>query len=169
MGMYDDLGDDLSGLEVGIRNPFKRRRRRGQIPAGMRPKTPGVPSRGAHLQPLGLGATAFTAASGLLLNLTSRPQRPFKGQRLVIDITRTGATATGLITINRIDVGADNQLIAVGALPAGMYSPTAIDTNVVFDVAVPGIDIVVQLANTVAPGGADRIDCAGAISGTSLS
>lgn len=157
--------DDLGALEVGWGR--KRKRRRGQ-PSGFGGQ-PGVPKRGWHLQPMGLTPVAFLAASGLLLNMTARPQRPFKGQRLVLDVTRTGATATALITVNRIDVGADNQLISSGPLPAAGYQATAIDTNVVFDVAYPGIDITVQLAATVAPAGADRIDVGGMISGTAKS
>ena len=169
-----DIGDDdLGTLEVGIRNPFRRRRSKrrpqGGIPRRMLvPGTPGVPMPGVRLQPLGLGATAFTAASGTVLNLTALPQRPFKGQRLVIDITRTGASATGLVTVNRLDIGTVNQLVSSGPLAAAAFAATAFDVNLELDPATPGITITVQLAITVAPAGADRVDCAGVIFGTAV-
>jgi len=170
MSAYDDLGDELGALEIGARNPFRRsRKRRGARRGGWLPKTAGVPRRGVHMQPLGLGSTAFTAASGTILALTGTPQRPFRGQRLTLDITRTGATSTGLVTVTRLDVGSDNQLVSAQSLIAAAYSPTAIDNNVLFDVAVPGIIVTVTLAISVAPGGADRVDVGGQINGTALS
>lgn len=172
---FDDLADigddDLGALEVGIRNPFRRRRRGGgrRIPArSLIPATPGVPMPGVRLQPLGLGATAFTAASGTILALTAQPQRPFKGQRLVIDITRTGASATGLVTVTRLDVGTANQLVASSALSAAAFAPTAFDVNLQLDPATPGITITLQLAISAAPAGADRVDVGATILGTSV-
>lgn len=169
---FDDLADmgaDMGSLEMGA---FRRGRRRG---AGrsvnvrrLIPQVPGVPMPGARLQPLGLGATAFTAASGTILALTARPQRPFLGQRLVVDITRTGATATGLVTITRLDIGTANQLVSSGALSAAAFAATAFDVNLQLDPATPGIDITVQFAISVAPGAADRVDISGTIFGTTV-
>ena len=171
---FDDLADigddDLGSLEVGIRNPFRRRRGGGRgIPRrSLIPSTPGVPMPGVRLQPLGLGATAFTAASGTILALTAQPQRPFKGQRLVVDITRTGASATGLVTITRLDVGTANQLVASSALSAAAFAPTAFDVNLQLDPATPGITITVQFAISAAPVAADRVDIGATILGTSV-
>lgn len=156
-----DIGDDMGALEVG---KFRLRRRKkvqwGRI---------GAPSRGLNLQPLGLGTVTFNVTSGLILNLTGSPQRMFRGQRLVVDLSRTGTTATGLISVTRIDVGVDNQMVSTQGVPAAMYGATAIDTNVRFDDCGPGISVTVQVTNTVAPGGTDRIDVAGAVQGTTLS
>jgi hypothetical protein len=167
-----DMGDmDLGSLEVGAWNPFRRKRRarRGGVPARMLiPRVPGAPSPGIRLQPLGLGATAFTAASGTTLALTAQPQRPFKGQRLVVDITRTGASATGLVTITRLDVGTSNQLVASGPLAAAAFAANAFDVNLQLDPATPGITITVQVAISAAPAGADRVDIAGVLFGTAI-
>lgn len=175
MAYFDDLADleDVGSLEVGVRNPFRRRRRSGgggnRVQRRMMiPQTPGVPMPGIRLQPLGLGATAFTATSGTILQLQAMPQRPFKGQRLVLDITRTGASATGLVTITRLDIGTANQLVSSGALSAGAFAATAFDVNLQLDPATPGITITVQLAISVAPGAADRVDVGGTILGTSV-
>jgi hypothetical protein len=132
------------------------------------PDVPGVPAPGLRLQPLGLGSTAFTAASGLLLAIQASPQKPFKPQRLILDITRTGASATGLVTVNRIDIGVDNMLVGSGPLPASMFQNTGVDLNVSFAPATPGINIVVQLACSVAPAGADRVDIAAGMLGTAF-
>lgn len=123
---------------------------------------------GARLQPLGFGASAFTAASGTVLSLQATPQRPFKGQRLVVDITRTGASATGLITITRLDVGTANQLVSSGPLSAAAFAATAFDVNLQLDPATPGILIVVQFAISAAPAAADRVDFSATMFGTAV-
>lgn len=173
----EDVGLDMGTLDMGDVGAWGRRRRRQKARGMTRQRTParllipavpGVPAPGARLQPLGLGSTAFTAASGTVLALTARPQRPFKGQRLVVDITRTGATATGLVTITRLDIGTMNQLVSSGSLSASAFAATAFDVNLQLDPATPGIDIVVQFAISVAPGGADRVDISGTIFGTTV-
>jgi len=170
---FDDLADmdGMGTLEMGIEMGRRgmRRSRGRRIPARrLIPQVPGVPMPGARLQPLGLGATAFTAASGTILALVARPQRPFLGQRLVVDITRTGASATGLVTITRLDIGTANQLVSSGALSAAAFAATAFDVNLQLDPATPGIDITVQFAITVAPAAADRVDISGTIFGTTV-
>jgi hypothetical protein len=183
---FDDLADlddlDLGSLEIGARRARRGRQmarrggggrqmaRRGvSVPARrLIPRVPGVPMPGARLQPLGFGSSAFTAASGTVLALQATPQRPFKGQRLVVDITRTGASATGLVTITRLDVGTANQLVSSGALGAAAFAATAFDVNLQLDPATPGILIVVQFAISVAPGAADRVDFSATMFGTAV-
>lgn len=132
------------------------------------PRIPGVPASGARLQPLGFGSSSFTATSGSIIALQAQPQRPFKGQRLVIDLTRTGATATGLVTITRLDVGTANQLVSSGALSASAFAATAFDVNLQLDPATPGILITVQFANSVVPTAPDRIDFSATLFGTAI-
>lgn len=176
-----DLDDDIGTLElsdyVGARRRARRARGRygNQSMAARRtpmrqlvPQVPGVPLPGVRLQPLGLGATAFTAASGTLLTLQASPQRPFQGQRLILDVTRTGASATGLVTVSRLDVGTDNQLVGAGAISSNAFAPTAFDANVRFVPATPGVNITVQLNISAAPAGADRVDVGGTVFGTTV-
>ncbi len=173
---FDDLSD-VGTLEladyVGARRRMNRGRSRmaarNSVPARqLIPNVPGVPMPGVRLQPLGLGATAFTATSGTLLTLQASPQRPFQGQRLILDITRTGATSTGLVTVSRLDVGTDNQLVGSGAISANAFQPTAFDANVRLAPATPGVNITVQLGTTLAPTAPDRIDVGGTIFGTTV-
>ncbi len=175
---FDDLADleDMVGsLEIGAprRGRLVRRggraRGRGGVPARrLIPRVPGVPMPGARLQPLGFGASAFTATSGTVLSLQATPQRPFKGQRLVVDITRTGTTSTGLITITRLDVGTANQLVSSGPLSAAAFAATAFDVNLQLDPATPGILIVVQFAISAAPTMTDRVDFSATMFGTAV-
>lgn len=141
---------------------------KGFDPRRLIPKTPGVPRPGARLQPLGFGASAFTAVSGNIIALQALPQRPFKGQRLVIDLTRSGPTSTGLVTVNRLDVGVVNQLVSSGALSVTAFAATAFDVNMELDPATPGIAITVQLATSVIPTAPDRIDFSATLFGTSI-
>lgn len=176
---FDDLSDldDVGSLEladyVGARKRVARRRQQGQrVPARMLiPQVPGVPMPGARLQPLGLGTTAFTVGGGTLQQLQASPQRPFMGQRLIVDVTRTnaGGSATGLVTVSRLDVGTSNQLVGSQSISANAFEPTAFDANVRFDPATPGVLITVQFNITAAPTVAgDRVDIGGTIFGTTV-
>jgi len=183
---FDELGNvvDVGTLELGDYvgaararraggNPYAQQAQRAMagrmVPAQMLiPQIPGVPMPGARLQPLGLGANAFTATSGLLLQLQASPQRPFKGQRLIIDLTRTGASATGLVTVTRLDVGTSNQLVGSGGISAAAFQPTSFDANVSLDPATPGVNITVQLQISAAPTMTDRVDFGGTIIGTTV-
>lgn len=178
MGYFDNLSgwaDDVGTLELADIGAPMRRRRGRRAPAGKRvnrrvliPGTPGVPEPGLRLQPLGLGATAFTASTGTLQTLQASPQRPFKGQRLVVDITRTGTTSTGLVTIARLDVGTDNQLVGSGSISAGAFAATAFDVNLSLAPATPGINITLTLNISAAPSSSDRVDVGGTVFGTTV-
>jgi hypothetical protein len=172
---FDDLADVGDDLELGW-NPFRRKKRRPTRQAATRsvparrllPPIPGVPARGLGEQPLGFGATAFTAASGTLLTLTASPQRPFRGRRLVVDLTRTGASATGLVTLTRIDVGVDNQLPGAGALAVSTFANNSVGVNLDMDPCTPGVNITLQFNISAAPAMADRVDLAAALIGETV-
>jgi hypothetical protein len=121
------------------------------------PTIPGAPNIGAKLQPLGFNVVTFTAASGTALTATTRPQKPFKGRRLVVDIARTGASATGLVSITSITVGVNNQLVSTGAVGAGAFAATAFDCNVSLSACSSALDIAVNYAISAAPAMADTV------------
>jgi len=174
----DEFGIDLVGDEAllgAVRRKYRAPNSGRQKRAGMAKllratssKVPGVQAHGARDWPLPFPSIAFTATSGTALTTTSRPQRPFRGVRLVIDTARTGATATGLVTVTAFNVGQGNQFIAQGALPAAGFGPGAFQTEMNLDSAQPGIDIVLTFAISVAPGAADRVDVAAMIIGLSV-
>ena len=167
---------DLGDLELGDIVGAVRRRRRGGNAMVRRPslrqrivqQIPGVQSPEGRGQPLGLGATAFTATSGNALQLTGLPQKPFQAQRLILDSTRTGTTATGLVTVSAISVGTDNQLAGQAALALSAFASIAVDANILFTPAGAGISIGVSLNISIAPTTTDRVDVAGVMFGSTL-
>lgn len=124
------------------------------------PSVPGAPQIGLRLEPLGFTTVAFTAASGTALSATTRPQRPFKPKRLVVDIARTGATATGLVTVTEISIGTNNQMVSRNPIGAGAFAATAFDVNLELAACSTALDITVGYALSAAPAMADRIDIA---------
>jgi hypothetical protein len=179
----DLVGDEFSGIDLvgdeallgavrrkwrGADSGSQKRRAALALIRATTTKMPGVQAHGARDWPLPFPALAFTATSGTSLTTTSRPQRPFRGARLSVDIARTGASATGLVTITAFNVGQGNQFIAQGALPANGFSPTAVNAEMNLDSAQPGIDVVIAFNISVAPAAADRVDLAVMILGLSV-
>ena len=132
------------------------------------PTIPGAPAIGVKLQPLGFGVITFTATSGTALPATTRPQKPFKGRRLVVDIARTGATATGLITVTSLTVGVNNQFVSTGAVGAGAFAATAFDCNVELSACSSALDITVNYATSLAPTAPDTISIGTTLFGESV-
>lgn len=169
---------DLGDLELGDIVGAVRRRRRGgnamvrqgrpSLRSRIVQQIPGVSNPTGRGQPLGLGSTAFTATSGNALQLTGLPQKPFQAQRLILDSTRTGATATGLVTVSAISVGTDNQLAGQASLSISAFSSIAVDANILFTPAGAGISIGVSLNISIAPTTTDRVDVSGMMFGSTL-
>jgi hypothetical protein len=132
------------------------------------PTIPGAPALGAKLQPLGFTTVTFGAATGTALAATTRPQKPFKGRRLVVDIARTGTTATGLVTVTSITVGVNNQLVSTGAVGAGAFAATAFDCNVSLSACSSALDIAVNYAISAAPTMTDVVNIATTLFGETV-
>lgn len=132
------------------------------------PRTPGSPRPGVRVWALGFPVVTFTAASGTTLRAQTNPQRAFKGSRLVVDVARTGATATGLISVGPIFVGQVNQLVSAQAVGAGTYRPDAVQTSLSLDPATPGVNITVDYTNSVVPTAPDQIDIGTSITGIAM-
>lgn len=164
----DDVGDDLlSGLDeldavLGARRRGISRRGRGTPMKALVAKAAykkslakgaatGAPSAGAKEWPLGLSTVTFLPASGTLLSAIARPQRLFRGRRLVVTINRSAGAAALAVTVNQVFIGADNQLIAATPLPADGFAFNAVDTSLLFSPASPGIDVTIQYAISAAP------------------
>lgn len=164
---------NLGALQVGYSPNFSPYAARGAFgrPMGPSPYMPGAygghppgpPGSGwGALQPLGIGAVTFTASSGVILAASQTAQKLFHPQRLIIDVARTGTTATGLVTVTRIDIGADNSLATsggTGPIPVSMFANVGVDLNVNFSVATPGVSITVQMQISLAPSSSDTVAC----------
>jgi len=150
--------------------PFTPAQYYGQaVPAArLIPTIPGAPAIGVRLQPLGFPLTAFTASSGTALPVTSRPQRPFKAKRLVIAYTRTGTSATGLVTVTELSIGTNNQFVSRQPIGADTFAANSVDVNMELAAATTSLDITVGYAISVAPTMTDRVDIATTIMGESV-
>lgn len=152
-------GNPYAGNPYGGAGGMWQQQPYGGIPSGrIIPSIPGAPAIGVKLQPLGFSAVAFTAASGTALTASTRPQKPFKGRRLVVELARTGATATGLVTITAILIGVNNQLVSTGSVSAGAFAAGAFDCNVELSACSSALDISVNYAISAAPTMTDRVD-----------
>lgn len=129
------------------------------IPASrLIPSIPGAPAVGIKLQPLGFNTVSFTATSGTALPATTRPQKPFKGKRLVVDLARTGTTATGLVTISSLTIGVQNQFVSTGSIGAAAFAAGAFDVNMELSACSTALDITVNYSISAAPTTTDRVD-----------
>lgn len=165
-----DIGDyDLGALGRRRKNRPANRSGRSVPARRLVSNIPGVPTRGLREQPLPLGATEFNATSGTALTLSASPARPFRGRRLIIDATRSGAAAI-LLTATSLSVGADNQLpVPSGTgMPAAAFGATAVGVNLDMDPAGPGVGVSLGLAVSAAPAGADLISVSALIIGETV-
>lgn len=118
----------------------------------------GVPVPGPRVEPLGFPVFTFGAATGTTITQIARPQKPFKGSRLVIDVARTGATATGLVSVADLSIGARPVLVnRAQPIPAAAFAPTAFGIELLMDTATPGVDITLTLSISAAPAMTDVV------------
>lgn len=174
---YDIGDDDDVGALMDVGARFRRRSSFGkvrQVPASLRPAPalmaafPGAPPVSEKEIPLGFGTQNFTSTSGTTLTFTARPQAVFRGRRLIIDLTRTGASATGLITLTSLLIGTRNQLVGTAGIIVSAFAGTAFGVDMTLDPAQPGIDITLTLVTTAAPTTTDLISVGCAIIGRGI-
>lgn len=126
--------------------------------SAVQPQMPGVPDRGGRVQPLGFENGAFTAAGPAVVTVRARPQRPIRGGRLVADFARTGATATGLLTLVQLVVATDGQLLSGDPISFAALSPNAFGVGVNLSPAAVGNEIFATVAISALPTMTDRVD-----------
>lgn len=166
--MGDMEGDDMSGEDMmGLSTIGRGRRRRGGAPAKgpIAVPTPrwmnATTSQGVSrpqedldflsFQPLTIAATFSTGT------LTAQPQRPFRGERLILTATNitAGTDASGTATINpAIFVGAVQVGSAQGATPFQAFRADAFGVRLSWPAAGQGTTINIPVVlTTVAPAG----------------
>ena len=75
----------------------------------------------------------------------ARPQKPFRGERLLISVVPTAGAIGQLVRVTNISVGVDPQFVAVNPVPAAAFAPGAFDTRLCVTAAIPGIDVSIGL------------------------
>jgi hypothetical protein len=153
--------DDGHPIIVGARRP----RRGGMIrvnKAGWRrtQMAPGVIAPDQGLLPLPLtGTGGVNTFSATLANITfeGQLQKPFRGERLLVSVVRTGASAVGRL-ISQLFVGTDLQQLDVPGFDAEQVGdPQAFGVRLTMKPAQPGVFLRLVTALSTPLTGTDTI------------
>jgi len=154
------LGLDMEGMDtVGRHHRHRRHGHMMRLPPkpGWRQHqlAPGVMAPREGLEPLpltpDLNNGVFNAATPNI-KFTARPQRPFRGERLLASVLRSGATSAGVNAVTTgVFVGTSLQQLQIGNFNLEFFAPTAFGVRLDLIPAEPGIDI--SIATTVTPAG----------------
>lgn len=159
MGTVVGYDDDGSPIVVGARR--KRTLVRVQKPSWRRTElAPGVISPDQGLLPLPLsgsgGTNTFTAAISSI-TFEGQLQKPFRGERLLVSVVRTGASSVGRL-ISQLFVGTDLQQLDVPGFDAEQVGdPQAFGVRLTMKPATPGVFIRLVTTLNAALAGTDTI------------
>lgn len=171
LGGLDIVGDDLEGDDMEgdeqVMVGRARRRALARAAAGARTVVPtpkwmnATTSQGVSRPQEDLDFLSFVpltiAAAGTTGTLTSQPQRPFRGERLVLTATNVtaGTDASGTATINpAIFVGAVQVGATQGGTPYQAFRADAFGVRLSWPAAGQGTTInIPTVLTTVAPTG----------------
>jgi hypothetical protein len=84
--------------------------------------------------------TSLAALAGS--DITGRPQRPFRTERLAID-----STIASDFTFSRLLIGQDNMFVANADLSCQLFCEAAVSMRLRGYIAQPGIDITISVVN----------------------
>jgi len=176
LGGLDVVGDDLDGDEMdgdemdGLSTVGRRRRAMARARGGQRGGPIAVPtpkwmnattSQGVSRPQEDLDFMSFTpltiAAGATTGTLTAQPQRPFRGERLILTATNitAGTDASGTATINpAIFVGAVQVGTNQGSTPFQAFRADAFGVRLSWPAAGQGTTVNIPcVLTTVAPAG----------------
>ena len=176
----DYAGDDYAGEDVlgdflgaGQRPRFGKRRRSRRLPGRIalgRPlhqapgwrtaqAAPGVMQPTEQLLPLGFnpdgGSFSFVNGGPTQLFFRASPQKPFRGERLIVDVVKSAGAVGNTVNIDTIAVGTDLQIVSAAPFPAVAFAPTAFGVRLALTAAQPGIVITIScslIGTALAPG-----------------
>ena len=101
------------------------------------------------------GNGVFVAALNTI-TFTARPQVPFRSERLIATVRRTGAAGV-IILATTFQIGRQNQMVQTGSFDIEQFSATAFGVRLALDPAEPGIDITLVCSASPAVAGADTV------------
>lgn len=157
---YDDYGQPIV---VGAKKkPKARRRPRGALVSVHRPAwrdrqlAPGVIAPDEGLEALPMGTFTFTAAAQTN-TFQGQVQKPFQGERWLIRVVRTGASATGILLAN-LFTGTDLAQLDVTPLDLeSLANPGAFGVRNSMKPVQPGVFIRAVTSLSVPLAGTDTI------------
>lgn len=166
LGELLGIDDDLDGMSTVGRARARARRAMALPPKPNWRKhqlAPGVQAPREGLEPLplvadGAGDGTFSA-SVTTLTFRARPQRPFRGERLLASVLRSGTSAAGVAALTTgIFVGTALQQLQIGNFNLEFFAPTAFGVRLDLIPAEPGIDIAINTALSGTLAGSDTIN-----------
>ena len=145
-GVYGDEDEEVVGRarrrpKRAIVPPPKPSWRHGDLAHGVQ-----QPDEGMLPMPLsGAGGTSVFTATVANITFESQVQKPYRGERLVFIVTRTGASAAALRAQGQIFVGTDLQQGELGLLDfESLGAPTAFGFRLSLTPASPGVFLRLQ-------------------------
>lgn len=168
MGDYEGgaavVGYDDAGYPIVVGKGRRGRRAPGPKVQLVKPGwrggqlAPGVIAPDQGLLPLPMGS--FTYALATQTNtFQGQIQKPFRGERLLVSVVRTGASSTGRI-MGQIFVGSDLAALDVPQFDIEQIgSPQAFGVRLTMKPAQPGVFIRIVTSLSSALAGADTIFC----------
>jgi len=147
MGSYDGgaqvIGHDEEGYPIVV---GRAKRRRGPMVQLSKPGwrqgqlAPGVQAPDQGLLTLPMGSFTFTATAQTN-TFQGQVQKPFRGERFLIRVVRTGTTATGTI-LAQLFVGTDLAMLDVAPVDLeSLADPQAFGVRLTMKPAQPGVFI----------------------------
>lgn len=124
---------------------------------------PPRPNADEAMFPMGLGFVTLTSVTPIGF-LEARPQRAFRGERLVLSISRSAGAASALALLSEFLVGDYKQLVGGGSLPADVFASDAFGVRLMLDGSTPGVLYHLDFQGLAIPPG-ESIVIAGAVIG----
>lgn len=126
-------GDEIVGTEIVGADRLRGQPNRGPQVLRTKPNT-------LYRQLLPIPATAV--ATTVTATITMKPQRVMRVERLVVD----AVTAPDFDIMN-FNIGQENQYVAAGLVPAGVFVPDAVGITLRGSTASIGTEIVMDVRN----------------------
>lgn len=158
----DLMGGDVMGVGARGRGGRHRMARIPPRPAWRNQLAPGVIQPDEGLVPLPLQANAGTppgtfAAAVPLITFAGQLQKPFRGERILVSVVRTGASAVGRLLV-QLFVGTDLQGAEITSWDIELVGqPGSFGTRLTIKQAEPGVQIRVLGQLSTALAGTDTI------------
>lgn len=170
---YDDLG---AFFRRGRKAPRRASWGRPRLPpavmapraaALVTPDQPGAPSRRIGIYPAAFPLLHFALADGVnVKSVTMNPQTSFKGQRMFVQVIRSGTSAALTAPlITQMLVGMTPVILTPDGVPAEMFQPSAFDTNLLLPPTEPGVLYQLSMRLTAALTTTDTITVIAGITG----
>jgi hypothetical protein len=165
---YDEFGEPiiLDGDElVGARRRRRRRRpkRRRRAVVVKKPRwrqaqlAPGVIAPDQGLLPLPMGEATFISTGLAAYTFQGQIQKPFRGERLLVETVRSGTTSNGRI-MGQLFVGTDLQQMDVNQFDIeAIGNPNAFGVRLTMKPAQPGVFIRLVTNITIVPTSTDYV------------